>query len=199
MEYTTENITFQIFRMKDDIGNGGWGAALKRSLTPSQFYVIKKKPDVAFSFYLSLVEPTAVYTLTMSAQKFLLELVLSKVESEEGCLSDKKRKKHVQLGGFNAGELCKKINIIEKRPMWIDDSEIQSVTVLCEKCRRMKEEHHIQFVVIDDFLHLPTPQSVLEGMEAPDAAYKQLCLLAKELDIVVVGLLDPSVYQSDEE
>lgn len=199
MEYTTEITNVQIVKMKDDNKNGSWGDALKCSLTPSQFYVIEKKPAVAFSFYLSLVEPTAVYTLTTSAQKFLLELVLSKVESGDGCLSDKKRMKQVQLGGYNAGDLSKKINILENRPMWIDDSEIQSVTELCEKCRRMKEEHQIQFVVIDDFLNLPTPQSVLEGMEAPDAAYKQLCLLAKELDIVVVGLLDSSVYHSNKE
>ena len=83
--------------------------------------------------------------------------------------------------------------------MWIDDSEIQSVTELCANCRQMKEEHHIQFVVIDDFQHLPSSQSVLEGSEVPDAAYEQLCQLAKELDIVVVALLAPSVYHSDDE
>ena len=74
--------------------------------------------------------------------------------------------------------------------MWIDDSEIQSITELCEKCRRMKKERHIQYVVIDDFLNAPIPQSVLEGLEAPDANYKQLSQLAKELDIVVVALLE---------
>ena len=198
-EYSTENTYLQIVKMKDDDENGGWGAVIKRSLLPSQFYVIEKKPEVASSLYYSLVEPTAVYTLTTSAQKFLLELILSKVESEDDNLSNKKSKKHSQLGGFNAGDLCKKINILENRPMWIDDSEIQSVTRLCEKCRQMKEEHHIQFAVIDDFLNLPTPQSVLQGMDAPDAAYKQLCLLAKELEIVVIALLDPSVYHSDKE
>lgn len=199
MEYSTEITNLQIVKMKDDNENGGWGAVIKCSLLPSQFYVIEKKPEVASSFYHSLVEPTAVYTLTKSAQKFLLELILSKVESEDDNLSDKKRRKHPQLGGFNVGDLCKKINNLENRPLWIDDSEIQSVTQLCDKCRKMKEEHHIQFAVIDDFIHLPTPQSVLEGLEAPDAAYKQLCQLAKELDIIVVALLDPSVYHSDKE
>ena len=51
MEYTTENTYLQIVRMKDDNENGGLGAALKRSLAPSQFYVIEKTPEIASSFY----------------------------------------------------------------------------------------------------------------------------------------------------
>ena len=199
MEYTTENTYLQIVRLKDDNDNDGWGTAIKCILMPSQFYVIEKKPEIASSFYHGLAEPTLVFTQTRSAQKFLLELVLSKVESKDGCLFYKRKTKHAHTGSFNVDALCKQINVLENRQMWIDDSEIQSVTELCEKCRRMKEEHHIQFAVIDDFMHLPTPESVLKGMEAPDAAYRQLCQLAKELDIVVVALLDPCVNHPDED
>jgi replicative DNA helicase len=190
MEYTTESTNLQIVKMKDDNENGGWGAAIKRSLMPSQFYVIEKKPEIASSFYFSLVEPTTVFTLTKSAPIFLLELLLLRVEPLDEELSKKKRRERAQMGGFNVDDLCMQINVLENRPMWIDDSEIQSITELCEKCRRMKEERHIQFVVIDDFLHVPIPQSVREGAEAPDAVNKQLCQLAKELGIVVVALLE---------
>ena len=175
MENTTENAILQIVRIKDDYTNGDLGAIIKHGLMPSQFYVIEKKPKAASSFYLSLVEPTIVFTLTSSAQKHLLELLLSEIKSFD------------------------EIHLLGNRSMWIDDSEIQSVTELCANCRQMKEEHHIQFVVIDDFQHLPSSQSVLEGSEVPDAAYEQLCQLAKELDIVVVALLAPSVYHSDDE
>lgn len=199
MEYTTENTYLQIVKIKDDYTNGDWGAVIKRSLMPSQFYVIEKKPEITSSFYFSLVEPSAVFTLTKSAPKFLMELLLSKVESFDEDFFDKKRMKPSQIGGVIMDDLSMKINLLESRPMWIDDSETQSVTSLCAKCRRMKEERHIQFAVIDDFLHLPTPESVQRGLDAPDAAYKQLCQLAKELDIVVVALLDPSIYHSDDE
>ena len=190
MENTTEITNLQIVRMKDDNENGGWGAAIKQSLMPSQFYIIEKKPEIVSSLYYSLVEPSTVFTLTKSAPIFLLELLLLRVEPLDEELSKKKRRERAQTGGFNVDDLCMQINVLENRPMWIDDSEIQSVTELCEKCRRMKEERHIQFVVIDDFLHVPIPQSVREGMEAPDAVNKQLCQLAKELDIVVVALLE---------
>ena len=192
MEYTTEITNLQIVKMKDDNKNSGWGAVIKSSLKPSQFYVIEKTPEIASSFYYSLVEPTIVFTLTKSAPIFLLELLLLRVEPLDEDLSKKKRRERAQAGGFNVDDLCKQINVLENRPMWIDDSEIQSITELCEKCCRMKKERHIQYVVIDDFLNAPIPQSVLEGLEAPDANYKQLCQLAKELDIVVVALLEPS-------
>lgn len=192
MEYTnkTEITNLQIVKMKDDTEKGGWGAVIKRSLTPGQFFVMEKKPEIASSFYYSLVEPTIVFTLTKSAPIFLLELLLLRVEPLDEDLSKKKRIERVKAGGFNVNDLCKQINFLENRPMWIDDSEIQSITELSEKCRRMKKEHHIQYVVIDDIYGVPIPQSVLEGMEAPDANYRQLCQLAKELDIVVVALLE---------
>ena len=190
MEDKTEITYLQIVRMKDDCENGGWGAAIKQSLMPSQFYIIEKKPETISSLYYSLVEPSTVFTLTKSAPIFLLELLLLRVEPLDEELSKKKRRERAQTGGFNVDELCKQINVLENRPMWIDDSEIQSITELCEKCRRMKEEHHIQFVVIDDFMHLPIPESVLKGLEEPDTVNKQLCQLAKELDIVVVALLE---------
>ena len=198
MEYTTESTNLQIVKMKDDNENGDWGAVIKRNLMPSQFYVIEKKPEIASSFYYSLVEPSAVFTLTKSASKFLMELLLSKAVSfNESFFDDKKRMKPSQIGSFLMDDLNMKINVLENRPMWIDDSEIQSVTEFCMKCRRLKEEHHIQFAVIDDFINLPTPKSVLEGWAEPDTVYKQLCQLAKELDIVVVALLDSSIFHPD--
>ena len=199
MEYTTENTYLQIVRMKGDYTNGDWGAVIKRSLIPSQFYVLEKKPEVTSSFYFSLVEPSAVFTHTKSAPKFLMELLLSKVESFDEDLFEKKKIKPSQIGGIIMDDLNMKIKLLENRPMWIDDSKIQSVTEFCIKCRRMKEERHIQFAVIDDFLNMPVPESVQRGLEAPDAAYKQLCQLAKELDIVVVALLDSSLYHYNKE
>ena len=101
MEYTTEITNLQIVRMKDDCENGGWGAEIKRILMPSQFYVIEKTPEIASSFYHGLAEPTLVFTQTRSAQKFLLELVLSKVEPKDGCLFYKRKTKHAHTGSFN--------------------------------------------------------------------------------------------------
>lgn len=83
------------------------------------------------------------YTITKSASKFIYELLLSKVESLDKFISNKNSKKFARLGGFDLDDLCKKINVLENRPLWIND-----------------------------FLHLPIPKRVLEGREAPDAVNK---------------------------
>lgn len=128
----------------------------------------------------------------------ITNLQIVRMKDDNGCHSDKRGKKHSPTGSFNVSDLSKSINVLENRPMWIDNSEIQSVTELCDKCRRMKEEHHVQFAVIDDFLKALIPQSVWEGREAPDAPYKQLSQLAKELDIVIVALSLPSIFHVNE-
>ena len=183
MENTTEITNLQIVRMKDDCENGCWGAAIKQSLMPSQFYIIEKKPETISSLYYSLVEPSTVFTLTKSAPIFLLELLLLRVEPLDEELSKKKRRERAQMGGFNVDDLCMQINVLENRPMWIDDSEIQSVTELCEKCRRLKEERHIQFAVIDDFLNLPIPDSVNRVWKHPTRLTDSYASLPRNLTL----------------
>ena len=185
-ENRLENVKIVIVKMKDCGENDDLGAALKRSLVPSQLYVIDKTPEIATSFYYSLFEPTAVFTITKSSTHFYQDLLWSRVETS------------CQRGGIDPDDIGKTLNALENRPMWIDDTMFQSVADLCEKCRQLKEERNIQFVVIDDFVHLPIPESVLRGLEEPDAVNKQLCRLAKELDIAVVALVDPSANDTNE-
>lgn len=182
-----ENVKIVIVKMKDYGEDGDLGAALKRSLLPSQLYVIDKTPEIATSFYYSLFEPTAVFTITKSSTHFYQDLLWTRVETG------------YQRGSIDPDDIGKTLNALENRPMWIDDTEFQSVTDLCEKCRQLKEERDIQFVIIDDFVHLPIPESVLRGLEEPDAVNKQLCRLAKELDIAVVAFVDPSANDTNEQ
>lgn len=181
-ETTEINIVRMSFGVNDDLGT-----ALKRSLVPSQLYIIDKTPEIATSFYYSLDEPSVVFTLTKSSTQFIKDLMWSRVESLV-----------YDMVGIDMGVVGKRVNILEKLPMWVDDTKFQSVAELCEKCLQMKEERNIQFVVIDDFVHLPIPESVLRGLEEPDAVNKHLCRLAKELDIAVVALVDPSANDTDE-
>ena len=178
LENRFENVKIEIVKMKDYGDDGDLGAALKRSLVHSQFYIIEKTPEIATSFYYSLFEPTAVFTITKSSTHFFQDLLWSRVETS------------YQRGSIDPDDIGKTLNALENRPMWIDDTEFQSVTDLCEKCRQLKEERNIQFVVIDDFQHLPISNS--------DEVRWQLCKIAKELDIAVVALVDPSANDTDE-
>lgn len=182
-----EEINIRAFRKKDLGITDGIGASLKHILEPSQFYIVEKKPEVASSFYYSLFEPSAIFTLTKRTEDFLYEMSfeLSKNKIQIGCYT----------GNSNMNGIT--VSIQENRPMWIDDTEIHSVKELCEKCRQMKIEHQIQFAVIDDFQHLPLPKRVLEGRVNRDEVYQQLCLLATELNIVVLAFNSSSTDSED--
>ena len=185
MENRFEKAEINIVRMSFGV-NDDLGTALKRILLPSQLYVIDKTSEIATSFYYSLVEPSVVFTITKSSTQFIKDLMWSRINSL------------VYTVGIDMGVVGKRIKILENLPMWVDDTKFQSVAELCEKCRQMKEERNIQFVVIDDFMHLPIPEIVLQGREEPDAVNKQLCRLAKELDIAVVALVDSSANDTYE-
>ena len=185
MENRFETAEINIVRMSFGI-NDDLGTALKRSLAPSQLYIIDKTQEIATSFYYGLDEPSVVFTLTKSSTQFIKDLMWSRAEA--GYLT----------GVFDLDDIGKTINIMENRPMWIDDTEFQSVADLCEKCCQLKEERNIKFVVIDDFVHLPIPEGVQRRLEEPDAVNKHLCRLAKELDVAVVALVDPSENDTDE-
>lgn len=178
MENRFEKAEINIVRMSFGV-NDDLGTALKRSLVTSQLYVIDKTPEIATSFYYSLDEPSVVFTLTKSSTQFIKDLMWSRVDSLV-----------YHTPGIDMGVIGKRVNILENRPMWIDDSKIQSVEELYEKCLQMKEERNIQFVVIDDFQRLALPTS--------DEILWQLCKIAKKFDIVLVGMKRATCNDTDE-
>lgn len=185
MEDRFEKAKIEIVRMKDNDESDDLGTAVKRHLVPSQFYIIEKTPETALSFYASLEEPSVVFSLTKSSTQFFNNLLWARVEAD------------YQTGGIDPNDIGKIFNALENRPMWIDDSKIHSVEELYEKCLQMKAEQKIQFAVIDDFQNLPVPKRVMKGRAKPD--YQQLCQIAKELDIVLVALVDPSANNTSEQ
>lgn len=180
MENVIEKKKIEIVRMKDDGVKGDWGTTLMRSLVPSHFYIVEKTPEMATSFYYNLTAPAAVYTITKSLYQFFGDLI-----GYDGGTKSK-------TSGFEMDEICKKTKVLENKPLWIDDTEFKNIAELCEKSRQIKEEHHVQFVIIDDLQNLPAPKQVQEGDETPDTVCRQLCQLAKELDVVVLGFTNPS-------
>ena len=178
LENQFENAKIEVVKMKDYGENSDLGAEIKRNLVPSQFYIIEKTPEIALSFYSSLEEPSVIFSLTKSSTQFFNNLLWSRVEAG------------YQTGGFDLNDIGKRINALQNRPMWIDDSKIQSIEELYEKCLQMKEERNIQFVVIDDFQRLALPKS--------DETLWQLCKIAQKFDIVLVGMKRATCDDTDE-
>ncbi len=164
------------------------------------FFVVRRNPELVSSTVFCFKAPTVVFTLTKTSSQFILELLSSKVEAYfDKVLSKKHEKELPQIGDLKLRTLCKKISVLEDKPLWIDDTEFQSVTELCEKCRQMKKEHQIGVVIIDDYYHLVGAEDDEDFEEKRDAASRQLCQLTDELGIFTVAFANErgkNAYQS---
>jgi len=152
------------------------------------FFVVRRNPELVSSTVFSFKAPTVIFTLTKNSSQFVLEILSSKVEAHfDKILSKNQEKKHTRISDLELRTLCKKISVLEDKPIWIDDMEFHSVTELCEKCRQMKKEYHIGVVIIDDYYHLVGSEEDNDFEEKQDAASRQLCQLTDELGILTVA------------
>ena len=157
------------------------------------FFVVRRNPELVSSTVFSFKAPTVIFTLTKNSSQFVLELLSSKVDAHFNTILSKKQEKELtRISDLKLRALCKKISVLEDKALWIDDTEFQSVTELCEKCRQMKKEHQIGVVIIDDYYHLVGTEDDEDFKEKRDAASRQLCQLTDELGILTVAFANTS-------
>ena len=125
----------------------------------------------------------AVFSLEMSAVQLVTRLVAS--ESE---LSSEKLRKG-DLADYEWEQLHSRITALIEAPIFIDDTPALSVFELRAKCRRLKEQHNIDMVMID-YIQLMTVGGDGKGNREQEISTisRSLKALAKELNIPVVVL-----------
>ena len=152
------------------------------------FLVARRNPQYVSSTVFCFNAPTVVFTLSKTSSQFILEILSAKVGTHfDKIFAKKQEKKLIQIGDLEFDALGKEISVLNNKPLWIDDTEFQSVTELCEKCRQMAMEHHIGVVIIDDYYHLVGSEDDEDFEEKRDAASRQLCQLTDELRIFTVA------------
>ncbi len=159
----------------------------------SDLVVIAARPGMGkTAFVLSMArnaaitfdKPVAIFSLEMSSTQLATRLISS--ESE---LSSKKLKKG-DLANYEWEQLINKITALEDAPIYIDDTPSLSVFELRAKCRRLKEKHDIQMVVIDYIQLMTVGLDSKPGNREQEISTisRSLKSLAKELDLPVVVL-----------
>lgn len=125
----------------------------------------------------------ALFSLEMSS----IELVNRLIVSESEISSDKI--KNGSLGKEEWEKLNFRIGTLENAPIFIDDTPAISVFELRAKCRRLKQKHDIQCIIID-YLQLMTgtPESRKNREQEVSTISRALKGLAKELEIPVIAL-----------
>ena len=127
--------------------------------------------------------PVAVFSLEMSA----VQLVTRLISSETELRSDKL--KRGDLERYEWEQLHSKISGLIDAKIFIDDTPALTIFELRAKCRRLKQQHDIQMVVVD-YLQLMSGGGDSRGNREQEISQisRSLKALAKELDIPVLAL-----------
>lgn len=128
-------------------------------------------------------QPTAVFSLEMSALQLVNRLIAAETELGNDKL------KTGRLENYEWEHLNRKISNLEKAPIFIDDTPALSIFEFRAKCRRLKMQHNIKAVIVD-YLQLMTAGTDGRGSREQEVSTisRSLKAIAKELDIPILAL-----------
>ncbi|MCS6981279.1 MAG: replicative DNA helicase [Flavobacteriales bacterium] len=163
---------------------GGWQR--------SDMIVLAARPSVGkTAFALNLARnaavsfnlPVAVFSLEMSNSQLVQRLL----SMETGLSMDSFRKgaltrEHLEI-------LSEKVAILEKAPLFIDDTPGLDISEFATKARKLKMQHDIQMIVVDYLQLMRAPQEHSGTREQVVASVSRtIKLVAKELNIPIIAL-----------
>ena len=125
---------------------------------------------------------TVIFSLEMSRTEIMMRLLSaeSRVHLQN--------MRSGQMSDEDWARLARRIGEVTGAPLFIDDSPNVTMMELRAKCRRLKQRHNLELVVVD-YLQLMTPSKRLDTRQQEVSEIsRSLKLLAKEIDVPVVAL-----------
>ncbi|MDW7694178.1 replicative DNA helicase [Flammeovirgaceae bacterium SG7u.111] len=125
----------------------------------------------------------AIFSLEMSSVQLVKRLISAECELASDVLKTGK------LSEVEWKRLIDRTAKITDAPIFIDDTPALSILELRAKCRRLKQQHDIQIIIID-YLQLMTGDSGKNGNREQEIAMisRSLKQIAKELNVPVIAL-----------
>jgi len=158
----------------------------------SDLVIIAARPGMGkTAFVLSLTRniavdfgrAVAVFSLEMSSVQLVNRLISSETE-----IPAEKLKKGT-LEAYEMQQLHSKIGKLSEAPIYIDDTPAINIFELRAKCRRLKQQHNIEIIIID-YLQLMTAGGDGKGNREQEISMisRSLKSIAKELDVPILAL-----------
>ncbi|MEI2775079.1 MAG: replicative DNA helicase [Tetrasphaera sp.] len=164
---------------------------LLHGLHKGQMIVVAARPavgkstfgmDVARCAAIKHKMPTAIFSLEMSRTEISMRVIAA-----EGSIPLQELRKGT-LGDAGWTKIAKVVGRISDSPLYIDDSPNMSLMEIRAKCRRIKQQHNLQLVVID-YLQLMSSGKKVESRQQEVSEFSRaLKLLAKELEVPVIAI-----------
>jgi len=160
---------------------------------PSDLVIIAGRPSMGkTAFVLSLMRNASIdHNLSMgifSLEMSSLQLVNRLISSEAELDSDKIRKGN--LKDYEWQQLLHKTDLLQKAPIFIDDTPALSILELRAKARRLKSQHDIKCIIVDYLQLMTSEYGKTSGNREQEIASisRSLKAVAKELNIPVIAL-----------
>jgi replicative DNA helicase len=164
---------------------------LTAGLQPENLIILAARPamgksslalNLAQYVTVSLKKPCIVFSLEMSK----IEIVNRMLSAEAGIDSEK-----IKTGRFDDRDwrrLGDALGRLSDAPLFIDDTPSISMLEITAKCRRLKQKHGLDLVVIDYLQLMQSHRKVDSRQEEVSQISRGLKMLAKELKCPVIAL-----------
>jgi replicative DNA helicase len=125
----------------------------------------------------------AIFSLEMSSIQLVNRLICAETELTS------ERLRNGKLEPFEWEQLERRIKNMVDAPIYIDDTPAISVFELRAKCRRLKQQHNIDIIIID-YLQLMTCNIDSKGSREQEVSFisRNLKVIAKELNVPILAL-----------
>jgi replicative DNA helicase len=139
----------EIIKAQEAEKKSSLGKYLNKYIAPRHLYIIEQVPNLMASCLYHISKPMLVFSSKVGGAQLLMEAAESEVNAHPS-----KSGKNDPNGFSNDIIIGKKLSELEKRPIWIDDSESLMAMNLYARCLKLRMEHNLQVVVMDDYLFL---------------------------------------------
>ncbi len=130
----------------------------------------------------SLQKPAIVFSLEMSK----IEIVNRMLSAEAGI--DSKRIKTGRFDDRDWRRLSDALGRLSEAPLFIDDTPSISMLEIAAKCRRLKQKHGLELVIIDYLQLMQSHRNVDNRQQEVAEISRGLKMLAKDLKVPVIAL-----------
>jgi len=170
------------FRELDDLTGGFQGG---------QMIVIAARPaigkstlglDIARATSVGHGKASVIFSLEMSRE----EITKRMLSAESGVKLTKLTKG--PMGPSDWERLASTAARVAKAPLFIDDSPNMSLMEIRAKCRRLKQQHNLELVIIDYLQLMSSGRKVESRQQEVSEFSRALKLLAKEINVPVIAI-----------
>jgi replicative DNA helicase len=164
---------------------------LTAGLQPGNLIIVAARPAMGKSTLSTNIATYVAVELRRPVMLFSLEM--STAELVQRVLSAEARidSKRLRTGSLHDGDwpkLSQAVGKVAEAPLFLDDNSAINLMEIRSKCRRLKQQHGLDLVIVDYLQLMQSHRRVENRVQEVSELSRGLKILAKELDVPVIAL-----------